>query len=274
MRIAFLNIYIGKLPWYFLYFLHSCETNNTIDFYILTDDDKNIVHIPENVKILKYSLKDFNRAASKKLNLKINVEKAYKLCDFKPAYGIIFENLFKNYDFWGYCDIDIIWGNIRTFMTNQLLESNDIISARNDYLTGCFALYKNNKIMRELFMQSRDYKIIFNSSLNYFFDETNFAFKEFESGIHFSLIKTEVESMTHVVLKLTEQKEIKSYFEFQILEGFAGNMLWNSGRLIYRNEFEALFYHMVKFKNIYKENCNLNKLLPNKFRIGKSKLYY
>ena len=41
-------------------------------------------------------------------------------------------------------------------MTDELLNEYDIISARYDYLTGCFALYRNNPFMRELFKQSRD----------------------------------------------------------------------------------------------------------------------
>ena len=30
--------YMGKLPWYFDYFAHSCGFNLYIDFYIITDD--------------------------------------------------------------------------------------------------------------------------------------------------------------------------------------------------------------------------------------------
>ncbi len=271
--IVFIIPYIGSLPWYFPYFLHSCKYNPSIDFILLTDHHEKI-ESPPNLKILNYTIKQFNADASKSLGFNIAVQNSYKLCDFKPAYGIIFSELIKKYDFWGYCDIDIIWGNVRSFMTDEILTEYDVISARHDYLTGCFALYRNNKEMQELFMQSKDYKKVFASNKNFYFDETNFAFKEFEAGIHYSQIKTEVESMTHIVRRLEEEGKLKPYFEFQIIEGFAGNMLWNHGTLIYRKEFESMLYHMVRFKQKYIEKTDLNKEIPDRFRIGKKKLYY
>ena len=185
----------------------------------------------------------------------------------------IFSNWIKNYDFWGYCDVDVIFGNIRTFMTDELLGEHDLISARHDYLTGCFALYRNNPFMRELFKQSRDYRKVFSEPRNFFFDETNFAFEAFEKGLHYSEIKTEVESMTHVVRRLQEGGKLKAYFEFQIVEGFAGNMLWDKGELIYRREYEAMLYHLVRFKRKYSQPVDLKKQIPDRFRIGKQKFY-
>jgi len=60
------------------------------------------------------------------LGFEVDIESEYKLCDFKPAYGLIFSEHFKDYDFWGYCDIDIIFGNIRAYMTDVLLNEYDI----------------------------------------------------------------------------------------------------------------------------------------------------
>jgi hypothetical protein len=38
-RIIFLIPYIGKLPWYFPYFLKSCVYNPDIDFKVFSDAD-------------------------------------------------------------------------------------------------------------------------------------------------------------------------------------------------------------------------------------------
>ncbi|WP_165045635.1 DUF6625 family protein [Dysgonomonas sp. ZJ709] len=271
--ITLLIPWMGDWPWYFSYFLHSCKFNPSIDYILLSDNKSLPIQLPDNVRIIPYSYEQFNKTASNVLNLEIKVSYGYKLCDFKPAFGYIFSDLIKGCDFWGYCDIDIIWGNIRAFMTDEILAEYDIISARHDYLAGCFALYRNNSQMRELFKESKDYIRIFTSSENFFFDETNFAFKEFGIGLHYSQIKTEIESMTHVVRRLQESNSLKAYFEFQIVEGFAGNMLWDKGTLIYRKEFEAMCYHMVRFKRKYSEESDINKEIPNKFRIGKKKIY-
>lgn len=47
------------------------------------------------------------------------MERPYKLCDFKTAYGYIFNDLFEGYDYWGYYDIDTIWGNILKFIPDN-----------------------------------------------------------------------------------------------------------------------------------------------------------
>ncbi|MDL2278875.1 hypothetical protein LJC57_09820 [Parabacteroides sp. OttesenSCG-928-G07] len=273
-RILFIIAYIGKYPWYFPYFLHSCRYNPTIDFVIFTDNETPDLEIPTNVKIIPYSIEQFKTDASKALEFDVAVESGYKLCDFKPAYGYIFSDLVTGYDSWGYCDVDVIFGDIRAFMTDELLNEYDIISARHDYLTGCFALYRNNRYCRELFKQSKDYRKVFTDPRSFFFDETNFAFEAFEKGLHYSQIQTDVESMTHVVRRLDEEKKLKAYFEFQIVEGFAGNMLWEKGTLIYRKQFEAMLYHLVRFKRKYSEPLDLYQTIPNKFRIGKKKIYW
>ena len=272
-RIAFIITYIGKYPWYFPYFFHSCRYNPSVDFLILTDNKDLKVELPANVKFIPYSLEQFKLDASKALGFEVAVESGYKLCDFRPAYGHIFSNIVKEYDFWGYCDIDVIFGNIRAFMTDELLNEYDVISARHDYLTGCFTLFRNNSCMRELFKQSKDYRKVFTEPRNFFFDETNFAFKAFKEGLHYSQIQTEVESMTHVVRRLQEENKLNAYFEFQIIEGCAGNMLWNKGTLIYRKQFEAMLYHLVRLKGKYSEIIDLEKQIPDKFRIGKKKIY-
>lgn len=272
--IAFITIYIGKFPWYFPYFLLSCKYNTSIDFYIYTDNPIMNIHIPKNVKFINYKLDNFNQDASRALGIRIDVQNGYKLCDFKPAYGYIFKDLVKNYDFWGHCDIDIIFGNIRNFMTDIVLSKYDVISARHDYLTGSFALYQNGLFYNGLFKESKDYIKVFTDSKNFCFDETNYAFKAFELGLHHSKIKTEVESMTHVVKRLEEKGKLKPYFEFQILEGLAGNMLWDNGILTYRKEFEVMYYHLIKLKTIYSEENMQDRIIPNKFRIGKKKIYY
>ena len=85
--IAILICYLGKLPWYFNYFVHSCKYNPMVDFYIITDDHKNSNMLPPNVVIMNKTMDELNTLASKRLGFKINITHPYKLCDFKPAYG-------------------------------------------------------------------------------------------------------------------------------------------------------------------------------------------
>ena len=103
---------MGKYPWYFPYFLHSCRYNPTVDFLIFTDNYDPNLEIPSNVKMIPYSIDLFKADAAKTLGFEVAVSSGYKLCDFKPAYGTIFSDCIKDYDFWGYCDMDMIFGNV------------------------------------------------------------------------------------------------------------------------------------------------------------------
>lgn len=76
----------------------------------------------------------------------------------------------------------------------------------------------------------------------------------FEKGLHYNEINTEIESMPHVVRRLQETENLRAYLEFQIVEGFAGNMLWDNGTLIYRKQFEDMCYHMIRFKKNIQRN--------------------
>jgi len=118
-KIVFIITYMGKYPWYFPYFLHSCRHNPTVDFLILSDNNTPNLELPPNVKIIRSSLEHFKTDAAKTLGFEVVAESGYKLCDFKPAYGYIFADYIKDYDFWGYCDVDVIFG-IRIFSVMEL----------------------------------------------------------------------------------------------------------------------------------------------------------
>ena len=155
--------------------------------------------------------------ASEKLAFAVNINFSYKLCDFKPAYGFIFSEIIEKYDFWGLGDIDVIYGNIRNFVTDEMLQEFDLISPRPDWVPGCFLLFKNTEKMNTLFMQSKDYQKVFESNQHLCFDETNFSQGLFTEGYKYFQIATEIESMMHVIKRSEEANEIKPYFDLHIV---------------------------------------------------------
>jgi len=271
--IALLVCYQGSLPWYFNYFVHSCKYNPSIDFYIFSDDRTYTGALPENVKVIYKTLDDISLLASKKLGFDINISSGYKLCDFKPAYGLIFSDILTDYAFWGHCDIDIIFGNIREFITDELLENHDLISVRHDYISGCFLLYRNTDKLNTLFLHSRDYKKVFTSDKHYCFDETNFAHDAFGEGKEYDEIDTEIESMMHVVKKLEAENYIRPFFDFFIIEGLPGKLRWKDGKMFYRNKYEVLLYHLIYFKRRYLPQTTAFHI-PDSFTISPTRIYH
>jgi hypothetical protein len=270
--IVVLICFVGKFPWYFEYFLHSCKFNPSVDFIVFNDQDEAISGVPKNVKIIKKDLLEINKIAREKLGFNVNIKNGYKLCDFKPAYGLIFSEFVSDYDFWAHSDIDIIYGDLRNFLDEKMLEAYDYISIRDDYTTGCFSLYKNNSTINNLFKNSKDHQTVLESEFHFCFDECNFKHDLLADGTKTIFdIETAIESFTHVVKTAEQKGAIKAHFDFLLLEGVPGKIKFKDGKILYKNKYEAMLYHLYWLKRYY----NPSKIPPilNRYRISKTRIY-
>lgn len=273
-RIAILICYFGNLPWYFKYFIHTCNYNQEVDFYIITDDESWAKQkLPPNVTIVYKQIQDINQLASQKLGFETSIQEGYKLCDFKPSYGFLFPDLFNGYDFWGHGDIDVIFGDIRHFITDEVLDNHELINVRHDFISGYFLLFRNTEKMNTLFMQSRDYRKVLSSPVHYCFDETNFQFNDFTDILEYPKRKHEVDSMTHLVKRLEKENKLKTYFDFHVIEGLPGRLKWQKGKLFYKNKYEVMLYHMIYFKNVFKPK-RIPEPIPETFTISPTRIYH
>lgn len=263
-NIVIITCWYGPYPWYFPYYIHSCYFNPSIDFVIITDNDEEISNKPDNVIIIKKGLNEIIQIAEKKLGFEVHITRPYKLCDFKPAYGLLFPEIIEDYEFWGHADIDVVYGDIRNFLTEELLQEYDVISCRHDYITGTFCLFRNNEIMNTLFMQSKDYKLVLSSSENFCFDECNYLFHHLQNGRSIFDFPDKIQSMTYVVQKANKLKQLKAFFDFIIVEGTPGKVKWIDGKIIYKDKYEAMLYHLIKFKTECKRKTILNPI-PKSF---------
>lgn len=170
-KCAFVIPYFGKLPEYFSEWLQSVKYLNRhgIDFIIISDAELGKVRLPENVKLLNMTFQDFKKKIQSKFDFEIFLDNPYKICDYRPAFGYIFDEELKEYDFWGNCDLDQVWGNIPKFLSQDILDNHEKIL----YLGHC-SLYRNNSKMNTMFMNSggmASYREVFSSKGFYAFDE-------------------------------------------------------------------------------------------------------
>ena len=119
-KICIIFPYFGKLPPQFKFWWQSALKNPTIDFMIFTDNQS--ILSEENIYVQYLSFEECRLLVQKQFSFPINLNSPYKLCDYKPAYGSIFYEYIKDFDFWGFGDIDLIYGDIRLFYTNEILE--------------------------------------------------------------------------------------------------------------------------------------------------------
>jgi hypothetical protein len=271
-KIVVLICYYGRFPWYFRYFLQSCQFNPTIDFIIFTDTSYEY-ELPGNVSFVKKSLDEIKILATQKIGTHINIDNPYKLCEYKPAFGLLFSEYIKGYDFWAQSDIDVIYGDIRGFMTDQLLSTCDFVSCRTEWTTGCFTLFRNNELMNNIFKRGKDCEKIFADSKYWGFDEFNFLHTEINDETTVWDIKTEIETFTHIIKAAERDKEIVAQFDFIQLEGVPGKIKFDNGKVIYKNTFEAMLYHLFWLKRVYNPSYVPRKL-PKKYFISRTRIYY
>ena len=111
--------------------VESMRLNQKVDFYVISLEDitekgfghdmSNLVEKldAKNVHIVSESLQAFSDRVYDRLNIRVPFTDAwyYKLCDYKPTLAHLFPEFMskKDYKYWGYGDIDIIWGNVSRF---------------------------------------------------------------------------------------------------------------------------------------------------------------
>lgn len=159
-----------SFPNYFSFWLESAKNNSDFcDFLIFTNNHKKYDY-PKNVKVFHMEFEQFKGIVQRNFDFRITLDSPYKLCDYKVTYGEVLHNYLNDYEFWGYCDIDLIFGDISKFITEELLRKYDKIFQR-----GHFTLYRNSSEINCLYKTDMGvepyYKTVFTSPKPFAFDE-------------------------------------------------------------------------------------------------------
>lgn len=132
------------------YYLESCRRNPSIDWLFFTDCGKPD-NSPENVQFIDINFRDYCAHVSYRLGIIFNPDSSYKLCDIKPALGYIHAEHLCGYDFWAFGDIDVVYGDLRSYFTNERLASKDLFATHQRRISGHLCLLRNNETMRSAF---------------------------------------------------------------------------------------------------------------------------
>lgn len=112
--IAYIVPFFGKLRSDIEIWLLSVKYNPTVNWIIYTDDYTEYLY-PPNVKVVYTTFEDIRNKIQSLFDFKITLNTPYKLCDYKVTYGETFADDLESYDFWGYCDIDLMWGRVKFY---------------------------------------------------------------------------------------------------------------------------------------------------------------
>lgn len=172
--IIFLIPYFGQWPFWMPFFIESCRCNPDID-WLLIGDCAELEDLPGNVRQQRISFEDYCGFVSARLGFRFAPVNPYKLCDLKPALGFIHESTIQGYDYWGFSDLDLIYGDLRAYFTARKLQRFKFFSTHERRVSGHLCLLRNEKPLRELFWKIRDFQPRLQDQRNHALDEGGFS---------------------------------------------------------------------------------------------------
>lgn len=256
-KIAIVTTYFGKLPNYFSLWLKSCCYNPSIDFFLFTD--QRVQELPPNVTCVAMTLAKMKERATKVLGFDAVLSRPYKCCDYKPLYGLIFRDYLAAYDYWGHCDVDLIFGDLQKFFDENNLYDYDKFG-----MLGHLSLFKNTDCVNHSFMLPKgcmDYRNVYTNEKNMAFDELagvstamkEVGFKVFAKRVFADIATTYYRYRLINVYPLDNKPINYKYQTFYWQEGKAYHIYMKDGRLC---KEEYLYIHFQKRPN-YKIDSQL-----------------
>lgn len=160
--------YFGSWPSYMDLWLRSCLENHNVNWLVISDCDLPS-EPPPNLRHVRSTLSALADRISDVVGMRVCLPRPYKLCDFKPAFGDIFADEIRGFDFWGHCDADLLFGSLRSFLSCEIFSRFDKVLIR-----GWLAFYRNcaeaNAFYR-LTAPGIDYRQAFTDPRSVLFDE-------------------------------------------------------------------------------------------------------
>jgi hypothetical protein len=142
-KLAFVVPFIGELPRYAPLFFKSLASNKSVNLLLFVDRNPTI-DIPANVHVKVIDRSELLDRIRSSTGLDIAGITGHKLCDFKPLYACIFSEELSSYQWWGHCDIDLMFGNLAPWLDQNLNIEYDVVTASPMSTCGHFTIYKND----------------------------------------------------------------------------------------------------------------------------------
>ena len=165
-RVAMLVPLIGQPPPYLPYFIASAgRSAQLVDWLVFHEQQHIMWERPPNIKFVDLGGGGLAELIGLKLgehlslplrnatvllrSLKILFERWPRLvAEYKPAFGSVFGDFIAGYTHWGYCDVDVVFGNVPHFFEYSELAAHDIFSwGYGDqealYLRGQWTVHRN-----------------------------------------------------------------------------------------------------------------------------------
>lgn len=264
MRIDIVVPYFGAFNTYFSQWIKTCGRNTSVNWIVFTDQNVDCLgNTYKNIRFVPTTFLQLRERIQRKFQFSISLDRPYKLCDYKPLYGYLFSEYLHEADFWGFCDMDVLFGDILQFLPSSVWTGYDRI-----FCKGHLCFVRNTKEINENFLSFDTYKTVFSSPAIYGYDE---AFYGFHMGFSGELITNgfKVYSDDSSIADIDFRKKPFQivgkpgvFYVFAIVNGRLYKM-WRDKEKSIRKE-EISYIHLQKRKMILETDNQDLLIVPNR----------
>lgn len=253
-KIAIIIPWYGKIPNYLPLFLKGLELNvSVLDVLFYTDAIIPVDYkIPNNFKVIPLSWQQLVQKLKDKVGEEVNINSPYKLCDYKPMYGSVFEEDLVDYTFWGYGDIDLIYGDLSRFMPFDGIDNYDVLTFRENIMHGPFCIIRNNPYLNSLYRKTNNLARVIASPDHVAFDETG-KVKPWRTRarVYTFIHLDDFWDWTSIVQYEADKGNLKLFERYYCIECIHSDsiLFFENGKLLLGRE-EFAFFHWVWHKTL------------------------
>jgi hypothetical protein len=144
LRKFIITPYFGQFPpWMDLFIADFAKTMKPLGYDWILDTD----------------LPDFRRRVKETLGIDYpGVRGTSNVWDYRGSFGELYSEELDGYEYWGIMDFDVVFGRVNKFLPDDRLSELDVWSSHNEYVCGCFSLFKNSPEVNSLFRQCPEWK--------------------------------------------------------------------------------------------------------------------
>ena len=231
--------YFGRPPFWLPAFFLSCRHNPDVQWLLFTDFEST-ADVPPNVTPIRMQIAELGERASRALGTAIEPQRARrKVCDLKPAYGVIFEDELRGFDFWAHSDLDIVWGHVRQFLTDEFLQDYDVVTSTFRKIAGHFGLFRNTPETNRTFELIPDITAAMSSRKYGHLDENVLT-----HHLRARVDRTPAPSWPRVYWE--RELTVTSKYQKALAEG--DSLWWRDGRTFDAEGHELMYLHFHKLK--------------------------
>lgn len=262
-KICLIEVWFGPFPPWHDFYLKTCELNPRVDWLIFHDAPRP-ARAPTNIRFVPLTKSELERRASVVLGDEILLPSGFKVCDLRPAFGAVFSDWLSGFDFWGYNDSDLFWGDITRFVTDQVLDCYDVVTSCRASVVGQFTLFRNTGVTRFFHQLIPNYTQIVKQPGPGYLDEGSVDTTAVSNHLRIYRRQLQVHDLNAPeweakarAMELAEAGNLNDWFWEE------GPCHWDNGRLVHcRTGREAMFVHFKTWKSRWRANASVPRGLP------------